>query len=108
MASVSLSLACQEKVTKEKAPSRPRSPGIVPGDYARTLRRFADGTSMCRSERARIVRAPLSGFFLRVLAAAEREPGKSRARPSWPQKQQTNEWLRVVVPAKAGTLLFFF
>ena len=80
-------LLVQEKVTKENTPSRPRSRGHpCPRDFARTLRRFADGTSLCRQRtRAHRARAP-AGFFLRVLAAAEREPG-NRARPSWPQKR---------------------
>ena len=72
-------LLVQEKVTKENTPSRPRSPGIVPGDFARALRRFADGTSLCRQRtRAHRARAP-AGFFLRALAAAEREPGGASA-----------------------------
>jgi GNAT superfamily N-acetyltransferase len=56
------------------------------------------------TQRARIaaiiLRAPACGargYFLRLLAAAEREPGKSRARQSLPQKQT------FVVPAKPGT-----
>ena len=93
----------QEKVTKENTPSRPRSPGFLPGDFARALRRFADGTSLCRQRtRAHRARAP-AGFFLRVLAAAEREPGRSRARPSWPQKPRSERRTPTsVIPAKAG------
>ena len=85
------SLLAQREVTKRKAPSRPRSPGIVPGACARPLRRFADGTSVCRQRtRAHRARAPL-GFSLRDLAAAERDPVGARARPSWPQKpRQSN------------------
>ena len=37
------------------------------------------------NQREHTLAAP-AGFFLRALAAAEREPWKSRARPSWPQK----------------------
>ena len=49
------------------------------------------------------MRAPLTGFFLRVLAAAEREPGRSRARPSWPQKPSSESRIpKPVIPAKAG------
>jgi len=53
----------------------------VPGDVARALRRFADGTSVCRQRtRAPPARDP-TGFFLRALAAAEGDPGgESRAR----------------------------
>jgi hypothetical protein len=37
---------------------------------------------------AGILPATASRLFLRVLAAAEREPGKSRARQSLPQKHR--------------------
>ena len=56
----------------------PRSPAPA-GDFARTLRRFADGTSVCRQRtRALPARAP-SGFSLRVLPAAQGDPGKKKS-----------------------------
>ena len=81
-------MLAQEKVTKEKGTLTFAVAGLLSGDYARALRRFADGTSVCRQRtRAHRARAPM-GFFLRALAAAEREPGRARARPSWPQKPE--------------------
>ena len=69
-------LLAQEKVTKEKgtlaaAVCRASMPGkLRKGRYggSLTVRPCTD------SERARILRAPLTGFFLRALAAAERDP----------------------------------
>ena len=71
----------------------------MPGDYASALRRFADGTSLCRSERARIVRAPLRAFSSARLPRP-RGTRKSRARQSLPQKPSS------VIPAKAGIQRF--
>src|SRR5664279_6165461 len=83
-----LLFACPKRSNQEKGTLAAAVAGRQPGDFARTLRRFADGTSVCRQRtRAHRARAP-AGFFLRVLAAAEREPGRSRARPSWPQRQR--------------------
>jgi hypothetical protein len=39
-------LLAQEKVTKEKGTLKAAVAGLLPGDYARTLRRFADRPSM--------------------------------------------------------------
>ena len=72
-------MLAQEKVTKEKGPLTFAVAGLLSGDSARALRRFADGTSLCRSERGAIHRAAPTGFFLHALAAAEREPGKSQS-----------------------------
>ena len=84
----SLSLACPRESNQREG--HPRGRGHA-GIHARVTTRGRCGGSLTArpctdSERARIVRAPLTGFFLRALAAAEREPGRSRARPSWPQK----------------------
>ena len=70
----------QEKVTKENTPSRSRFAGHpCPANFARALRRFADSTSMYRQRtRALRARAP-AGFFLRALAAAERDPWKKQS-----------------------------
>ena len=68
-------LLAQEKVTKEKgtlatAVAGHPCPATPQGRYggSLTVRPCTD------SERARILRAPLTGFFLRALAAAERDP----------------------------------
>ncbi len=49
----------QEKVTKEKATPMPRSPGILPSDYASALRGSLDVRPCTFSERPRIVRGLL-------------------------------------------------
>src|SRR5690242_15692983 len=91
LASGSLLFACPKRSNQEKGTLTAAVAGRQPGAYARTLRRFADGTSVCRQRtRAHRARAPL-GFSLRDLAAAERDPVGARARPSWPQKpRQSN------------------
>ena len=81
-------MLAQREVTKRKGTLAFAIAGLLSGDSARALRRFADGTSLCRSERGAIHRAAPTGFFLHALAAAEREPGRARARPSWPQKPE--------------------
>src|SRR3954471_23733450 len=83
-------LLAQEKVTKEKGTLAAAVAGGA-GDCASALRRFADRPSMACSKRTRLLRVPLTGFFLRALAATERDPGN--------QKQSNTS----VVPAKAGT-----
>ena len=106
--------ACPKKVTKEKAPSRTRSRGHpCPRDYASRLRGPLTAHPCAEIGRARILRAPACGargFFLRLLAAAEREPGKSRARQSLPQKHRIYPTHpNTVIPAKAGIhLLLLF
>ena len=56
----------------------PRSPASS-GDFARTLRRFADGTSVCRQRTGPHPAGHPSGFSLRVLAAAQGDPGKKKS-----------------------------
>ena len=86
----SLSLACPRESNQREG--HPRGRGRRASCPA-TSRGRSGGSLTARpcadSERARIVRAPLAGFVLRALAATEREPGRSRARPSWPQKQRS-------------------
>ena len=104
----SLSLACaresnQREHTLAAAVAGAPAPATSRGRCGGSL----TGHPWPDSERARIVRAPLTGFFLRALAAAEREPGRSRARPSWPQKPKRSETAKarnptLVIPAKAG------
>ena len=61
----------------------------MPANSASRLRGPLTAHPCAEIGRARILRAPaLRGFFLRLLAAAEREPGKSRARQSLPQKHR--------------------
>src|SRR5690349_12577415 len=73
LADESLSLACARESNQREHTHTAAVAGHQPGDFARTLRRFADGTSLCRQRtRAHRARAP-SGFFLRDLAAAERD-----------------------------------
>ena len=40
-------MLAQEKVTKEKGTLTAAVAGLLPDDFARTLRRFADSTSLC-------------------------------------------------------------
>ena len=85
-------LLVQEKVTKENTPSRPRSRGHpCPRDSASRLRGPLTAHPCAEIGRTRILRVPACrarGYFLRLLAAAEREPGKSRARQSLLQKHR--------------------
>ncbi len=87
-----LSFACpKESNQRKRHPRGPRSRGHpCPRDYASRLRGPLTAHPCAEIGRARILRAPACGargYFLRLLAAAEREPGKSRARQSLPQKQ---------------------
>ncbi len=77
------SLACPKRSNQRERHPRGRGRrASMPGDYARALRRFADSTSVYRQRtRAHPARAP-SGFFLRALAAAERDPGARAERGS--------------------------
>src|SRR6478735_6744770 len=80
----SLSLACPRESNQREG--HPRGRGL-PGIHARQTSQGRYGGSLtvrpCTdSERARILRAPLTGFFLRALAAAERDPGAKEERGS--------------------------
>src|SRR6185437_12278790 len=100
LAAESLSLACARESNQREHTHTAAVAGRQPGAYARTLRRFADGTSLCRQRtRAHRARAPL-GYFLRGLAAAERDPVGAKARPSWPQKQKQ----RALLALDSGSL----
>ena len=79
----SLSLACPRESNQREGHPRDRGrrascPATPQGRYggSLTVRPCTD------SERARILRAPLTGFFLRALAAAERDPGAKEERGS--------------------------
>ncbi len=95
-ASGSLLFACPKRSNQEKRHPHGRGRrASCPAPYARPLRRFADGTSVCRQRTpAHRARAPL-GFFLRGLAAAERDPvGAERGRPGRRSKSGTDAYVR--------------
>ena len=71
-------LLVQKKVTKEKTPSRPRSPGVLPGDCASRLRGSPTVRPCTDGELAGILPAIAARLFLRLLAAAERGPGRAK------------------------------
>jgi hypothetical protein len=64
------SLLVQRKVTKRKHTPAPRSPGILPSEFASALRGSLNAHPCTYNELARIVRASLRPF-LRALAAAQ-------------------------------------
>jgi hypothetical protein len=66
--------ACAKKVTKESTPRMVRPPGLLPSGFARALRRFADGTSLCRQRTGALPARHPAGFFLRALAAPYEAP----------------------------------
>jgi len=80
------SLACPKRSNQEKGTL---AAAVVwascPNDSARTLRRFADGTSVCRQRTRAHLRAPLRAFSCAASPRPRGDPG-ARARPSWPQK----------------------
>src|SRR3982750_1088409 len=101
-----LSFACpKESNQRIRAPSRPRFAGRPALQTPRAgcgVRR--QHVLVLTSNSPASCRRSLSRLFLRLLAAAERDPG--RARQSLPQKQDTEERRgepTFVVPAKAGT-----
>ena len=79
---VTFSCLPKESNQRERHPRGRGRRASMPGDCASALRRFADGTSMCRQRtRAHPARAPARLFPPRT-RRAERGPGKSRARQS--------------------------
>ncbi len=84
-------LLAQKKVTKENGTLASAVAGAsMPARLREQAPGSAHGTSLCRDRtRAHPARARAArGYFLHLLAAAEREPGKSRARQSLPQKHR--------------------
>ena len=105
-------LLAQEKVTKEKGTLA----AAVAGHPARRLKRGRSGGSLTArpcadSERARIVRAPLTGFFLRSSPRPRGNPGRAkRGRPGRRSSgKETNETLsRASSRRRPGPSTFLF
>ena len=82
-------LLAQEKVTKEKGTlAAAVTRASCPRDYASRLRGSLTVRPCTDSELAGILPAIAVRLFLRLLAAAERGPGRAQARQSLPQKHR--------------------
>ena len=81
-------LLAQEKVTKEKGTLAAAVAGAsMPQRLRKRLRRFADGTSLCRQRtRAHSARAP-TGFFLRRLPRPRGNPGREKRKARHPPQK---------------------
>src|SRR6478672_9089005 len=84
-----LSFACPKESNQRKRHPRGRGRwASMPSDFASRRRGSPTARPCAEVELAGILPAIASRLILRLLAAAEREPGKSRARQSLPQKHR--------------------
>src|SRR4051812_48326279 len=100
-------LLAQKKVTKEKGTlASAVTRASCPRDYASRLRGSPTARPCADVELAGILPAIAARLFLRLLAAAERDPGRAKSAAVLPQKQGAEARRldsNLVVPANAGT-----